>query len=136
MADETFGERLRQARRELAVALRREVTQQEVADHLGVTSVTVGRWEDGSREPDFATVARLAAYLKVRAGYLAFGELPAAAHGSTNGATPHVPHDPGAARVMQPEEATAADEPSPHAKAQQARERDRAAEQAARKRGA
>lgn len=73
---ESFGDRLKQARREFAVAKRRDVTQQEVADALGVSAVTVGRWEDGTREPDFATVAWLAAFLRVRAGYLAFGELP------------------------------------------------------------
>lgn len=50
-----FSHRLRQLRLEWGM------TQAALAKHLGVSQGTVGNWEGGKREPDFTTVARLAA---------------------------------------------------------------------------
>lgn len=73
---ETFGQRLRRARRELSYRLDRDVYQEDVAKAVGVSSVAYGRWESDQREPDLATVRQLAKYYGVRVGYLVAGELP------------------------------------------------------------
>lgn len=71
-----FGERVAQARREMSARLRRDVRQMDVARALGVTHTAVSRWESGDKVPDVNTIERLAAFYGLRAGYLAFGELP------------------------------------------------------------
>ena len=72
--DQTFGWRIRQARRRLSLERGRDVTQADIAELLGVTSVTVARWESDVKSPDYDTAARLAAALGVAAGWLVFGE--------------------------------------------------------------
>jgi DNA-binding XRE family transcriptional regulator len=74
MADKGFGGRVFQARHELAVRRGRAVTQVEIGKALGVTGVTVGRWEAGEKEPDLETITRLAAFFGVHPGWLAFGD--------------------------------------------------------------
>lgn len=69
-----FGERVRRARLELAARLGRVVTQVEVAERMGVTGVTVGRWEAGAKQPDLETIERLANVLDVTPAWLAFGD--------------------------------------------------------------
>lgn len=69
----TFGKRVLQARLNLAAKRGRPVTQQEIADALGVTGVTVGRWEGDRKEPDLATISQLAQVLEVDPKWLAFG---------------------------------------------------------------
>lgn len=52
----------------------RVVTQTEIGERLGVTGVTIGRWEEGGREPSsLADLERLADALEVSASWLAFG---------------------------------------------------------------
>lgn len=58
MTEQEFGQRLRQYRRE------KQLTQQELADLLGVSNKSVSRWEGGSY-PDVATLAPLARVLGV-----------------------------------------------------------------------
>ena len=51
-------DRLRAARR------RARLTQQQLADRLGLHPMTVSQWERGLRSPTVATVGRLAAVLR------------------------------------------------------------------------
>lgn len=73
MAEE-LGKRLLRARLNRAAQLGRPISQTEVGRELGVTGVSVGRWEAGTKEPDLETLRRLAQFYVVRAGWLAFGE--------------------------------------------------------------
>lgn len=59
-----FGERLLELRR--AVGL----TQKQVADELGIHSVTYLHYEKGQREPPLDTVVRIAAFYDVTTDYL------------------------------------------------------------------
>lgn len=80
MADNGFGGRALQARLDFAARRGRAISQVEVGRALGVTGVTVGRWENGLKQPDLATITRVAAFYGVSAGWLAFGsESPTAA---------------------------------------------------------
>lgn len=72
----TLGGRILQARLNLSARLGHQVTQQEIADKMKVTGVTVGRWENNVKEPDLATIDRLAAVLEVSPAWLAFGIEP------------------------------------------------------------
>ena len=72
----TFGARLRQARRLMSARTGLDVRQGEIADALEVTQTAVSNWEADRTEPSFATVAALAKFLGVDAGWLAFGESP------------------------------------------------------------
>lgn len=69
----TFGERVRQARLDLAAREGHEVSQTDVAGLMGVAQSTVNRWERDSKEPGLDTIARLASVLNVSPAYLAFG---------------------------------------------------------------
>jgi transcriptional regulator with XRE-family HTH domain len=71
-----FGARLLQARMELAKRRGSDVRKADVARAMGVSGVSVGRWESGEKEPDLATIERLADFLEVSAGWLAFAEEP------------------------------------------------------------
>lgn len=42
-----------------------ELSQQRLADKLGVSQATVGMWESGKREPNFATLCKLADFFNV-----------------------------------------------------------------------
>lgn len=57
-------DRLRELRKE------RNVTQQELADDLLITTRTLARYESGEREPRLPMVLDLAAYFKVSIDYL------------------------------------------------------------------
>ncbi len=57
-------DRLRELRKE------RNVTQQELADDMLVTTRTLGRYESGEREPRLPMVLDLADYFKVSIDYL------------------------------------------------------------------
>ena len=46
------------------------ITADALALSLGVTRVTVYRWESGEREPDLATLFKIASILDVSVGYL------------------------------------------------------------------
>ena len=60
----TIGERIKKAR-EL-----RNITQSQLGEKLGVTGVTVMRYEKGQREPNIETIFNLAEKLNVSASYL------------------------------------------------------------------
>lgn len=59
-----FGERLKMLREKAGVS------QQKIADIVGVTQQAVGKWETGKAEPDLATVAKLAEYFNCSTDYL------------------------------------------------------------------
>lgn len=71
-----FGERLAQQRREAAAALRRDITQSDVAKAANVTPGAVSRWESGDKEPRRETVELLALLLGATPAYLLFGGEP------------------------------------------------------------
>lgn len=47
-----------------------DLSQQEIAEHIGVTQKAYSNYELGKREPDFKTLFRLARYYKVSLDYL------------------------------------------------------------------
>lgn len=68
----TLGERIRRARLQLASTLGRPVSLREVAAAVGVSPVSVGRWEANKKEPTLATIRALAAFFQVDPCHLAF----------------------------------------------------------------
>ncbi|MCC7132456.1 MAG: helix-turn-helix domain-containing protein [Gemmatimonadales bacterium] len=70
---DSMGSRLYQARLDLAARRRETVALEEVAQDIGVSSVTVGRWEKGTRKPTLAQLERLAAFYGSTPEWLAFG---------------------------------------------------------------
>lgn len=54
-----IGERIKRYRKE------KRMTQEEVAERAGVTAVSVSRWENGTRDPTFRDVEKIAAALGV-----------------------------------------------------------------------
>jgi len=63
MSRQSFGERLR-ARREYL-----DLSQQDLADRLGIGRVTVSNWERGERGIDVDDIPRLAKALRVPVSY-------------------------------------------------------------------
>lgn len=104
-----LGQRVLQARLNMAARLGRPVRQQEIADAMGVHSVTVGRWESGAKEPDLATIERLGKVLGVDPRWLAFGtevvnvapssETASGEVAATNGVRPESPDSHSAPHV-------------------------------------
>lgn len=66
MAD--FGENIRKQR------LKKGMTQSALADFLGVSDITVSRYETGRRKPDTETLFKIAEILNIPWSYLIFGE--------------------------------------------------------------
>lgn len=91
MAAAGFGQRVFQARLALSAARGKTVTQADIAREMGVVGVTVGRWEAGLKEPDLATIERLAVVLKTSAAWLAFGQEGGEQGGEQSPATPPTP---------------------------------------------
>ena len=60
----TFAERLRELRK------KNNVTQSQLAEKLGVASVTVSIWERGVRRPEFETLDNICEFFNVSLGYL------------------------------------------------------------------
>lgn len=48
----------------------KNLTQIQLADYFGYSHVAVVKWENGTREPDFATLIKLADYFEVTTDYL------------------------------------------------------------------
>ncbi|ECB9821356.1 helix-turn-helix transcriptional regulator [Listeria monocytogenes] len=59
-----FSDRLKQLR------IERKLTQQIIADNIGVNRVTYTNWENGKREPDLDKVVELATELNTTVDYL------------------------------------------------------------------
>lgn len=55
----TFQNKLRNLR------ISRDMTQIELAEGLGTSQSSITSWESGRREPDFATIRRIAEYFNV-----------------------------------------------------------------------
>ena len=49
-----------------ALRYERHITQQQLADALGLSRSTIGMYEKGEREPDFETSEAIADYFNVR----------------------------------------------------------------------
>ena len=54
-----FGTRLKFLRN------KKEMTQQELAEMIGITSESISRYENGLRMPDMDTIVRLANYFEI-----------------------------------------------------------------------
>ena len=72
-----FQERLREARQ------RAQLTQQQVADALGIDKSTYSGYETGKREPDVLKIKRLLVLLNVPSSYLLEVEMPTVKGGLT-----------------------------------------------------
>lgn len=70
--DPARGRRYKEARLAFGRRLGRHVTQQEVADALGLKKVSVSRWETGDHPPDDETT--VAKYYGCSPAYLQYGE--------------------------------------------------------------
>lgn len=64
---ETFAKRLHDLR------IDRRITQKKLAEDLGVTDMTISRYESGSVEPNIDTIYKISNYFGVGISYL-FGE--------------------------------------------------------------
>ena len=73
---ETVGQRIKQARLQLAARRGETVTQAWLAVQCQVAGPTVSQWEKGIVSPTLAMIPRIAKALEVTAGWLAFGEVP------------------------------------------------------------
>ena len=63
-----WNEKLKQARKDC------HLTQQELADYMGVSRSTVANWEIMRRKPNFIELNKLAKKLRVDVNYLVEGE--------------------------------------------------------------
>lgn len=59
-----FSQRLKELREE------NKLLQKQLASELGVSQVTIARWETGSREPSFDDLIRIARYFSVTTDFL------------------------------------------------------------------
>lgn len=76
MINSLFGENLRKLRKE------KNLTQKQLAEHLGVTARTIGYYESGQRFPSPETINRIADFFDVSLDWL---------FGRTNIRTPIMP---------------------------------------------
>lgn len=95
----TFGERVAQARRELAVREHRDIKPSDLAERLGVTPKTVYTWERDDHAPERSTLELLAAALGVTPGWLLFGQEPKYLGTAAGPTQPYVPTDEERARA-------------------------------------
>lgn len=65
----TFGGRLKQAR------ARKQFTQSQVAEKLGIDFTTISKYENDRSQPDYDTLLRLAGLYEVSVDWLLSGEL-------------------------------------------------------------
>ncbi|THF81187.1 helix-turn-helix domain-containing protein [Cohnella fermenti] len=65
-----MGERLRELR------LKRNVSQEEVARHIGITRSAYSHYEINNRQPIYETLIKLAAYFDVSLDYIIGGNAP------------------------------------------------------------
>ncbi len=63
----TFGERLYQLRKE------KNLSQEELAEHLAVSRQSISRWENGTATPDFEKTVRLSELFETTTDYLLKG---------------------------------------------------------------
>ena len=52
------------------IRVKRNLTQQQVADHIGCSSVAYSRYENGNRQPSIETLIRLADLFSVTVDFL------------------------------------------------------------------
>lgn len=70
----TLADRIAQERRKKSVAEWRDVEKKEVAEGVGVSESTYGRWEAGLTTPDESAIERVAAYFGTTALALRYGD--------------------------------------------------------------
>ena len=71
---DTVGDRIAQARRELAVRLRRDITKAALAEMVGVAASSVGDWEANVSVPKGGNLVQLARVLGVSESYIIAGD--------------------------------------------------------------
>ena len=62
--------------RELAIEMRKEqnLTQQDLAEKLGISNKTISKWECGNGMPDYAVMESLCSVLNINVNELLSGE--------------------------------------------------------------
>ena len=68
MADKTFGDNLSKSRKKAGLS------QEELAEKMGLTRQTISKWETGASVPDVEELQRLCAALPASAEELIYGE--------------------------------------------------------------
>lgn len=66
----TFGTRLKQARKS------KRLTQNDVADHLGIDFTTISKYENNKSQPDNETLSEMAGLYEVSLDWLVTGKMP------------------------------------------------------------
>lgn len=69
----TVAQRLRQARLDRSAQVGERITLAAVAEEMEVTAVTISRWEEGTRAPDYGDIVNLAIIYMTTPEWLAFG---------------------------------------------------------------
>lgn len=73
---DTFGKRLRAARRGFYERTGQDLSQVDLSARVGMTKGAVSSWEAGTYLPPVETIEMLAGELGVTPGWLAFGQEP------------------------------------------------------------
>ncbi|CAM3898973.1 helix-turn-helix transcriptional regulator [Cohnella lubricantis] len=72
----TMGDRLRELR------LKRNLSQEEVARHIGITRSAYSHYEINNRQPVYDTLIKLASFFHVSLDYIIGGNAPDQTHGA------------------------------------------------------
>jgi len=84
----------------------RGLTQAQVAEHMGVSNVTLGKWENGKSVPADETLARLAEFYEVAPGDITFLRNEHRAKGDYSSQSPYDQTDQATSQVVNLEQGT------------------------------
>jgi len=59
----------------------KQLSQEQLAEHLHVTRQAISNWETGKTQPDIETLSQIAQYFDVSVEYLIYGKEPTATSG-------------------------------------------------------
>ncbi len=88
------------AERILALRKARNLSQEELAEQIGVSRQAVGKWESGQSQPDLDKVIALSEFFGVSCDYLLKGDVPEASTDSETRTSPEAELPPNAGKVM------------------------------------
>jgi len=84
----------------------RGLTQAQVAEHMGVSNVTLGKWENGKSVPADETLARLAEFYEVAPGEITFLRNEHRGKGDYSSQSPYDQADQATSQVVNLEQGT------------------------------